>query len=68
MAEILIFSVIISQALLLSTSVSKSSKAVNLFETPTQFCYLPSISFNSWDPTSLYEICVIFIYALLVSP
>jgi hypothetical protein len=34
------------QALLISTSVSKFSKAVNLFKISTWYCSLPSTSFN----------------------
>jgi hypothetical protein len=44
LAEVFIFSVIVSQALLISTSVSKSSKAANLFDTSTRNCSLSSTS------------------------
>jgi hypothetical protein len=46
LAEILISSLIVSQALLISTSVSKSSKAANLSQTSTQYYSVPSPSFN----------------------
>jgi type IV secretory pathway TraG/TraD family ATPase VirD4 len=46
LVEILIFSLIVSQALLISTSVPKFSKAANLFQISTRYCSLPSISSN----------------------
>jgi hypothetical protein len=41
-----IFSLIVSQALLISTSVSKFYKAENVFEISTRYYSLPSTSFN----------------------
>jgi hypothetical protein len=59
-ADILAFSLIISQAPLVSTSATKSSKTANLYETLTQYCSLRSTLFNF--------LTVIFVYSLLVSP
>jgi hypothetical protein len=53
----------VSHALLTSTSVSKFSKATNLFEILTQYCSLHSTSFNSWDWTSnMNPACSLFTY------
>jgi hypothetical protein len=51
LADILIFSLIVSQALFAYTSVSKFSSAANLFEISTRYCSSvgPSTSHNPMD-------------------
>jgi hypothetical protein len=46
LVQIFIFSLIVSQALIISTSAFKFSKTANLLETSTHNCSLPSTSFN----------------------
>jgi hypothetical protein len=59
--------VLILILILILTSMSKSFKAADLLETWTQYFFYRLPHVTSWDWTSPYEICVIFVYLLLVS-
>jgi cleavage and polyadenylation specificity factor subunit 1 len=63
-----IFSLMVSQALLTSTSVSRFSKAANVFEISTRYCSLPSISFNFLRMNLWTLILCLFVYSLSVFP
>jgi hypothetical protein len=64
--EIFMISIIISQALLFSTSASKSSKVVNLCQTSTWYFSLLTTRLASWDWISQFKITQIFVYSLQI--
>jgi hypothetical protein len=68
LAEIFIFSPIVSQPLLISISSSKSSKLQTYVrpQEDTTLYFLPRL--NSWDWISPCQICMICVYSLLFSP
>jgi hypothetical protein len=64
LAQIFIFSVVGSQAVLISTSSSEFSKVVILYEIEPSTILYPLLHVISWDWTSPYEICALFVYSL----